>query len=56
MTWYVVGNMNILTISTHTPLTGRDLVQEMYCMAYNISTHTPLTGRDCNVANASHKP
>ena len=34
-------------ISTHTPLTGRDVGQQSFCRACDIiSTHTPLTGRD----------
>ena len=34
------------TISTHTPLTGRDDVNSEYPFVMHISTHTPLTGRD----------
>ena len=33
-------------ISTHTPLTGRDVEQALQYMGIQISTHTPLTGRD----------
>ena len=40
----------ILTISTHTPLTGRDDLQNYHVnIMYSISTHTPLTGRDIGV-------
>ena len=34
------------TISTHTPLAGRDLHCEPYITVFSISTHTPLAGRD----------
>ena len=33
-------------ISTHTPLTGRDILQNGSDLIDYISTHTPLTGRD----------
>ena len=33
-------------ISTHTPLTGRDVIASIMQMSGTISTHTPLTGRD----------
>ena len=33
-------------ISTHTPLTGRDIMQQKPQDLKPISTHTPLTGRD----------
>ena len=35
-----------LDISTHTPLTGRDLNGVFHIQIIKISTHTPLTGRD----------
>ena len=34
------------SISTHTPLTGRDRIPWWYTDHKTISTHTPLTGRD----------
>ena len=36
-----------LTISTHTPLVGRDQALEEWIKHPTISTHTPLVGRDC---------
>ena len=33
-------------ISTHTPLAGRDRVQQILQNMQDISTHTPLAGRD----------
>ena len=38
--------MQLEEISTHTPLTGRDLNKRLYRGLNIISTHTPLTGRD----------
>ena len=38
----------IFTISTHTPLAGRDQVYAMDADIERISTHTPLAGRDLN--------
>ena len=35
-----------VVISTHTPLTGRDVVALNAAAHVTISTHTPLTGRD----------
>ena len=35
-----------ITISTHTPLTGRDIDVMVELSQQRISTHTPLTGRD----------
>ena len=34
------------TISTHTPLAGRDVLCAMKDLENAISTHTPLAGRD----------
>ena len=34
------------TISTHTPLAGRDEIHHAILTEPNISTHTPLAGRD----------
>ena len=34
------------TISTHTPLAGRDVVFNAVLQLRRISTHTPLAGRD----------
>ena len=36
----------IYTISTHTPLAGRDILVVIIAGAVRISTHTPLAGRD----------
>ena len=33
-------------ISTHTPLAGRDLTEDIFKVDLKISTHTPLAGRD----------
>ena len=35
-----------ITISTHTPLAGRDENDAILICDYKISTHTPLAGRD----------
>ena len=35
-----------IIISTHTPLTGRDIMVGAFVNLCYISTHTPLTGRD----------
>ena len=40
---------NTYTISTHTPLAGRDYINGMKWEDIAISTHTPLAGRDKNV-------
>ena len=40
--WCEISNV----ISTHTPLTGRDLSWLAFLILFGISTHTPLTGRD----------
>ena len=37
---------SILTISTHTPLAGRDVRHILLYYNQTISTHTPLAGRD----------
>ena len=37
---------SVLLISTHTPLTGRDIDVMVELSQQRISTHTPLTGRD----------
>ena len=41
-------SVTIHYISTHTPLTGRDIQIEADQKRASISTHTPLTGRDFN--------
>ena len=43
-----------ITISTHTPLTGRDDIMPNIFHNFAISTHTPLTGRD-ELSPASQK-
>ncbi len=35
-----------MTISTHTPLAGRDDIYALLAIMGHISTHTPLAGRD----------
>ena len=35
-----------ITISTHTPLAGRDNMRALSELFNDISTHTPLAGRD----------
>ena len=46
MTRNVYYDNEKVEISTHTPLTGRDMYIELYYTLVRISTHTPLTGRD----------
>ena len=40
--------INLRTISTHTPLAGRDVACVFSLRLNVISTHTPLAGRDEN--------
>ena len=51
-----VGNVSYVdkSISTHTPLAGRDYEGLLLTVfRLQISTHTPLAGRDCTLCNAS---
>ena len=48
---YLVCKLLFFTfISTHTPLAGRDMLNEGSTALPYISTHTPLAGRDFNVS------
>ena len=49
----IVIGITPITISTHTPLAGRDHAQGNYGTAVGISTHTPLAGRDVYAADVT---
>ena len=43
---FLKKTLDIYTISTHTPLVGRDPSVSLPGISISISTHTPLVGRD----------
>ena len=44
--FFILRKIFCRCISTHTPLAGRDIIQDVSSGILHISTHTPLAGRD----------